>query len=146
MAFLRKTIIATAVAGLALTGTAGAAHAGTAPPKPHKFTAYGPAVKKAPHHKVIHLQTVTGSATITAWTTVKWKATNKTYNKKTGKGTITVIFTYVTPTNQTRKTAPITVKATGGKTFALPTAHLKKLSVQVWQGKKAGAPVTILGK
>ena len=145
MAFLRKAIAATAVAGMAVAGAAGTAHATTAPPKPVHFTAYGPAVKKV-HKKTIHLQTVTGTVKVTKWTTVTWKAVNKTYNKKTGKGTITVVFTYVPPGGQTRTTSPVTVKAKGGKTFALPTAHLKWLSVQVWQGKKHGAPVTILGK
>ncbi|GAA4632670.1 hypothetical protein GCM10023196_067030 [Actinoallomurus vinaceus] len=144
MAFLRKTIVATAVAGLALTGTAGAAHAGTAPPKPHKFTAYGPAVKKLPHGKVVHLQTVTGTATITAWTTVKWKATNKTYNKKTGKGTIDVVFTYVSGSGIKTRSF-LKIKGSDDVTFGVPM-KLKRLTVQVSQGKKHGAPVAILGK
>ncbi|MCO6007173.1 hypothetical protein NE236_19510 [Actinoallomurus purpureus] len=144
MALLRKAIVATAVAGVALAGAAGTASAGIVPPKPKPghFTAYGPAVKKV-HGKVVHLQTVTGTAKVTAWTTVKWNAVNKTYNKKTHKGAITVVFTYVNAAHQA-KTKPFTVKATADVTFAIPM-RLKQLTVQVFQGKKHGARVAILG-
>ncbi|GAA0346786.1 hypothetical protein NE235_09975 [Actinoallomurus spadix] len=134
---LRRSIVAAAVAGTALSCMAGTAEAAASkPPVVKPFKAYGPVKAK---------QKVTGTVRVTSYTSVKWKATNKTFNSKTGKGSIKVVFTAFTPTGNQKMIREYTVKASRSGQFAYP-APLKKLSVQVWQGKKHGARVPILGK
>lgn len=134
---LRKSIVAAAVAGTALSCMAGTAQAAVQkPPVTKHFTAYGPVKAK---------QKVTGTVKVTSYTRVEWKAVNKTYQPKKGKGSIKVVFTAYTPTGHHKVTRSYTVKAEFSGVFGYP-APLKQLSVQVWQGTKHGARVPILGK
>jgi hypothetical protein len=93
MSFVRKTIAATIVSGVALMGAAGTASAATVKPKPGTFTAYGKA-QSSKHWT----QKVSGKASTV--TIVKGKKTTVTsltglaYNKTLKTYQVKVVFYY----------------------------------------------------
>jgi hypothetical protein len=145
MSAIRKTMAAALVSGVALAGTVQTAHAAESAAKPIRilkpFTAFGPAKNKDKKP----LQWTKGTVFLTLKHRVTGDATNKVWNKKNPKTFITVKFIYTTTTQPTKKVSHPVVVKTRTLHYDFPyTGTLKTLSVQVFQGKKAGALVKVL--